>query len=246
VGSPKSLLISHIQHPTPFECYPPSNIAGWPYAGFACGVFDFPSMLLRSRSNTFSTPHSNGINKVIDTPCTFLLSSPVYTEAHPRRSAVFASRMNLRDAALAASCISSNSFASYSFRTLATHLKATVSSNSFAINRFRTLCKIPGIGYPPPSILFPTPSRRVRSASARIAHFLAPRRSEGCAISPLLAALLPRKNSRGAFLMGGGGRGSIPPASALFPASLTGPGGLSILMGFEHPTERLEGACIRH
>ena len=43
----------------------------------------------------------------------------------------------------------SKSFASYSFRTLASHLKATASSNSFAINRFRTLCKIPGIGYPP-------------------------------------------------------------------------------------------------
>jgi hypothetical protein len=43
---------------------------------------------------------------------------------------------------------SSNSFTSYSFRTLASHLKAAVSSNSFAIKRFRTLCKIPGIGYP--------------------------------------------------------------------------------------------------
>jgi hypothetical protein len=41
-------------------------------------------------------------------------------------------------------------FASYSFRTLASHLKAAVSSNPFAINRFRTLCKIPGIGYPLP------------------------------------------------------------------------------------------------
>jgi hypothetical protein len=46
-------------------------------------------------------------------------------------------------------CSSSNSFASYSFRTLASHLKATVSSNSFEIKHFRTLCKIPGIGYPP-------------------------------------------------------------------------------------------------
>jgi hypothetical protein len=66
-----------------------------------------------------------------------MLFSPVYTEAHPRR-----------DADQAASCISSNSFASYSFRTLASHLKATVSSNSLEIKRFRTLCKIPGIGYP--------------------------------------------------------------------------------------------------
>jgi hypothetical protein len=66
----------------------------------------------------------------------------VYTEAHPRRNA-----------AHAASCtysISSNSFISYSLRTLASHLETTVSSNPFAINCFRTLCKIPGIGYPPP------------------------------------------------------------------------------------------------
>jgi hypothetical protein len=47
-------------------------------------------------------------------------------------------------------CSSANSFASYPFRTLASHLKATVSSNSFEIKRFRTLCKIPGIGYPLP------------------------------------------------------------------------------------------------
>src|SRR6202521_4059116 len=67
-----------------------------------------------------------------------MLSFPVYAESHPRRMA-----------AHAASCISSNSFASYSFRTLASHLKATVSSNSFEFKRFRTLCKIPGIGYPP-------------------------------------------------------------------------------------------------
>jgi hypothetical protein len=31
-----------------------------------------------------------------------MLFSPVYTEAHPRRNAAFASRMNLRDAGLAA------------------------------------------------------------------------------------------------------------------------------------------------
>jgi len=33
----------------------------------------------------FSTGRSNGTNIVIDTLCTFLLSSPVYTESHPRR-----------------------------------------------------------------------------------------------------------------------------------------------------------------
>jgi len=100
----------------------------------------------------FSTAHSNGTNKVIDTPCTFLLSSAVYTEAHPRRSTVFVSRIGLRDAAHAARStvlFFSNSFRSYSFRTLASHLKANVSSNSLEINRFRTLCEITGIGYPP-------------------------------------------------------------------------------------------------
>jgi hypothetical protein len=66
--------------------------------------------------------------------------------------------MNLRDAAQATSCTRSffsNSFASSSFRTLAAHLKAAVSSNPFAIKRFGTLCKIPGIGYPPPSLFSP-------------------------------------------------------------------------------------------
>jgi hypothetical protein len=67
-----------------------------------------------------------------------MLFSPVYTEAHPRRNA-----------ADAASCFSSNSFAFYPFRTLASHLKLTVSSNSFGFRQLRTLCKIPGIGYPP-------------------------------------------------------------------------------------------------
>jgi hypothetical protein len=67
-----------------------------------------------------------------------MLFSPVYIEAHPRRMA-----------AHVASCISSNSFASYSFRTLASHFQTSVSSNLFEIKRFRTLCKIPGIGYPP-------------------------------------------------------------------------------------------------
>jgi hypothetical protein len=67
---------------------------------------------------------------------------------------------------------------------------------------FRTLCKIPGIGYPPPS-LFPdsflirspqSSTHALRSASARIAHF--------CAITPLLPTH--------AHFMGGGG---YPPLS---------------------------------
>jgi hypothetical protein len=36
----------------------------------------------------FSTSHSNGTNKVLDTPYTFLLSSPVYIELQPRQSLV--------------------------------------------------------------------------------------------------------------------------------------------------------------
>jgi hypothetical protein len=78
-----------------------------------------------------------------------MLFSPVYTEAHPRRMA-----------AHAASCFSSNSFASYSLRTLASHFQTSVSSNLFEINRFRTLCKIPGIGYPPPSLFLDRHSTR--------------------------------------------------------------------------------------
>jgi hypothetical protein len=88
-----------------------------------------------------------------------MLFCPVYIESHPCRNAAFTSRMNLRDTtfvsrmdlrnvARAVPRISSNSFTSYLFRTLALHLKTTVSSNPLGIKRFRTLCKIPGIGYP--------------------------------------------------------------------------------------------------
>jgi|ERR1700674_976615 len=96
---------------------------------------------------------------------------------------------------LFASPLPRKSFLSNPFRTLASHFQTTVSSNSFEFNRFRTLCKIPGIGYPPPSILFPTPLPRVRSRNARIAHFFA--------ITPFLATL--------AFLVGG--EGGYPPPS---------------------------------
>jgi hypothetical protein len=92
----------------------------------------------------------------------------VYTEAHPRRRTA--------DAASRTRSISSNSFCSYSFRTLASHLKTNASSNSFEIRRFRTLCKIPGIGYPLASssssaslfLLFPqiTQMREIRPCEA--------------------------------------------------------------------------------
>jgi hypothetical protein len=75
-----------------------------------------------------------------------MLSSPVYIESHPRRNAAFASRMNLRDAANAASSSSLKSFNSFLPRTngrgtfsLTSHFRADVSLNSFVIRRFRTL-----------------------------------------------------------------------------------------------------------
>jgi hypothetical protein len=85
---------------------------------------------VRGDFGDFSTPHSNGTNKVIDTACTFLLSSAVYIEAHSRRSAAFASRMNLRDAANAASSRSLQSF------------------NFFTFNGFRTLSRNGGSATP--------------------------------------------------------------------------------------------------
>jgi hypothetical protein len=51
-----------------------------------------------------------------------MLSCPVYTESHPRRNAAFAARMNLRDAAHAAPCISFKSFNSFTFNGLRTLL----------------------------------------------------------------------------------------------------------------------------
>jgi hypothetical protein len=86
-----------------------------------------------------------------------MLSWVVIVYPEPRRVR-FHSRQTAAHAASFTSSISFNSFTSFSFRTLASHLKADVSPNSLEIKRFRTLCKIPGIGYPPPSILFPTPS----------------------------------------------------------------------------------------
>jgi hypothetical protein len=56
---------------------------------------------VRGGLRRFSTAHSNGTNKVIDTQGTFLLSSPVYIESHPLRSTIFVSRIGLRDVAFA-------------------------------------------------------------------------------------------------------------------------------------------------
>ncbi len=144
-----------------------------------------------------------------------MLASPVYTETHPPRSAKSASRMNLRDAVPAASLPSlrraskgarrgvpkggshsSIPFTSFSLRTLASHFQTSVSSDLFEIKRFRTLCKIPGIGYPLPSILF---SILLPRGSARNADFLAPSRSEGYALS-LLFATHTNSSSRNPFV----------------------------------------------
>jgi hypothetical protein len=104
-----------------------------------------------------------------------MLFSPVYTESHPRR-----------DAGLAACCTSSifsNPFRSYSFRTLASHLKATVSSNSFEIKPFRTLCKIPGIGYPPPFLFNLSSTLRLRRRPTE--RYVSPLFSHLCGRFPL-------------------------------------------------------------
>jgi hypothetical protein len=140
-----------------------------------------------------------------------MLSSSVYRESHPRRSAAFASRMHLRDVARPASCTSSisyNSFTSFSFRKLSSHFQTLCSSIPFAFNHFRTLCQIPGIGYPPPSILFPTLLPRVRSVSAEIALF--------CALTPLVVTL--------AHFMGGGG---VSP-NRIFPFHNVDPAGQTL------------------
>jgi hypothetical protein len=68
--------------------------------------------------------------------------------------------------------VSLNSFEIRRFRTLALHSEATVSSNFFEIKRFHTLCKIPGIGYPPPSpfldsFLMPPPQSSTLAIRAR-------------------------------------------------------------------------------
>src|SRR5260370_25742210 len=93
---------------------------------------------------------------------TGVLSFPVYSEAHSRRGAAFASKMNLRDAhaTCCTSSISSNSFTSYFFflHTLSSHFQTLCASSPCAINHFRTLCKIPGIGCTPLRLFFSTHS----------------------------------------------------------------------------------------
>jgi hypothetical protein len=182
-----------------------------------------------------------------------MLSSPVYTEAHPLRNTAFAFRKNLLDAVHAASrpsSVFSNPFRSHLFRTLAAHVKATASPNSFLprargrgeIKRFRTLRKIPGIGYPltlstfrdgrvstfspsliPPQSLPVIQPFRFQSLTGSFAQWSAatPVFSDasglfpspwGC-IPPIriasLQGALPRENSTGALLMGGGGGISV-------------------------------------
>jgi hypothetical protein len=134
-----------------------------------------------------------------------MLSSSVYRESHPRRSAAFASRMHLRDVAHADSCTSSISFisvlprskgrgASYSFRTLPSLFASRVFHNSFTIKQFRTLSENSRV-YPNSSYSgtrhSPFFCRTLRSASAKKRAF--------CAVTPLFATL--------AHFMGGGGYG---------------------------------------
>jgi len=116
-----------------------------------------------------------------------MLSSPVYTEAHPRCDAL--------TAASSIAPVFSNFFRSNSFRTLAPHFQTSASSNLFEIKRFRTLCHIPGIAYPL-SISDSSAEHALdkRKIDARFAHFFA--------TTPFLATL--------AFSVGGGGGETLP------------------------------------
>jgi hypothetical protein len=90
---------------------------------------------------------------------------PACPERFPRgepRRVRFQSRHTAAHAACFTTSISFNSFTSFSFRTLAPHFQTSVFSNPCKIKRFRTLCKIPGIGYPPPSLFLDR--RSIRSA----------------------------------------------------------------------------------
>jgi hypothetical protein len=95
-----------------------------------------------------------------------MLSSPVYSEAHPRRSAAFPSRMDLRDAAHSAPTpvrvprpsapqprAIPSSFLFNRFQTLFSPRRTTVLNNPFGIKRFRTLSRYNG-GIPA-SLYFP-------------------------------------------------------------------------------------------
>jgi hypothetical protein len=99
--------------------------AGCPIRRTCVWGLDSSSMHLRRRRNTFSTTHSNGTNKVIDMSCTFLLSSPVYIEAHPRRIAAHGDSFK-----------SFNSFISNSFRTLVAQWSAATPFLSIACGLF--------------------------------------------------------------------------------------------------------------
>jgi hypothetical protein len=114
----------------------------------------------------FSTSRSNGTNKVIDTQGIFLLSSPVYIEAHPRRIAAHGD--------LASSLRSFNPFSFNSFRTLSHQWRSPNPLPSIVCGLFPSQwgC-IPPLLYP----AFPefrgerSPRRFTQSAFGEGAHF---------------------------------------------------------------------------
>ena len=125
-----------------------------------------------------------------------MLSSSVYIEAHPRRTAARANSSISK---------SFNFFAFNSFRTLfrnGAHATLFLSIDS-------ALFLLQWGVYPP---LFLTLPPRVRSTNGQIALFLAPpaqsvsegSRREGCALTSLLPTRFPRAESRGARFMRGG------------------------------------------
>jgi hypothetical protein len=139
-----------------------------------------------------------------------MLLSPVYIESHPRRTTVFVSRMNLRDAAHASSSKSMKSFkpcAFNNFRTLAAHWSAATPLCSITSGLFPLQwgCIPPSTGMSSnKNSLFPRSVSRClrgnlrgsalyeRRTNAQIAHFFA---------TTLFFATLP-------YFMGGRGRES--------------------------------------
>jgi hypothetical protein len=115
---------------------------------------------------------------------------------------------------LFASSFSRKSFPSIFFRTLCSHFQTSCTSNSFAINHFRTLCKIPGIGYPPPSLFLD--SFLIRSP--QILHSRAAQERAHCAVSCSETERGVRTNSFVCHSLAPRDRGvrTHPPATLLF------------------------------
>jgi hypothetical protein len=143
-----------------------------------------------------STSRSNGTNKVIDTPCTSCYSFPCIPNLILAWLSLLAARFPCPFASLHF-CLHLTLFFPGSSALFRHSLFQECSPNLLKSERSALFCKIPGIGYPPPSIFLDSFSIRspqsstvaLRSASARNAHF--------CAITPLLVTLAQKQGGGG-------------------------------------------------